>query len=78
MPDTDRWGHPWVEENTKDVPAQGSQRAKRQCRHCLTCMGRATRAGLTLAEYYAAHPETLPYNGFPVIGARIGRTSGLG
>lgn len=45
-------GHP----NLRVTPAQGGQREKRECRHCNRCRQRASRAGQTLAHYYASNP----------------------
>lgn len=67
------YGHPYVPENTYVQPGNGG----RCCRHCRVCHSRATRAGLTLPQYYEAHPEAVEYRGFPVAGARQGRRSGL-
>jgi len=69
--DTDRWGHPWIPENTGmyENPSAG---VGRYCLHCRICQARARRAGITLEQYYKRNPEALPYNGFPVAGAKVG------
>lgn len=78
MKSHDAWGHPLSGENLVLNPATtAGQWDKRECKHCRICRDRATRAGQTLAQYYAANPKALPYNGFPVAGAKTGRTSGM-
>lgn len=77
MASHDVWGHPLSGENLISYPATATQPEKHQCRHCRTCTQRGVRAGQTLKEYYKANPIALPYNGFPVAGAKTGRESGM-
>lgn len=63
------WGHPYAQENTLYHRHNGSK----YCRHCNIVQQRAVRAGMTMADYYKRHPETVEYQGFPVAGAKIGR-----
>lgn len=73
----DPWGHPMSGENLIIVPARPPQKEKRLCKHCRVCQQRGVRAGQSLEQYYKANPKALPYNGFPVAGAKTGRESGM-
>lgn len=70
-PEACPWGHPYVPENTYIHATSGA----RVCRHCTVCQQRGARMGVPLARYYELHPEAVEYRGFPVAGARKGRTS---